>query len=318
MLTIKCPKFNKDLSIRKKELIHNLDEWITSDSLLRLIELFGGDINSFRQMDIKTYRKNAILFSKMWDYRKKNNAVERMFLNNDDFIEKNKDEILKCVEELGFIGKYNVDDKKEATYILPLGGARFTNLYRPLMAKKVLDENGWQSKVIALTGIRPLQEIEMESVRTYSDGNNEYEAMCDGMRQAFDLKLYNKVIIQHENIFLQEHNCFSLDGQVGVVAAPSQDPGRRANSVDTYRYFLDKYPHKEGDKVVLVTSAIYVPVQMAQFIKFALENEIEADIVGVDEIISGERYSKAVNYLQEVKATLDCMERLYEEYDEES
>lgn len=317
MRTIQCPGYHDDLTVRKKELISNLDAWITSDALLRLIGLFHGDVSSFEKMDIKSYRKNAVLCSKIWDYRKKNNAAERMFLKNDSFIEENKEEILKCAEELGFIGKCETKDQKEAAYILPLGGARFTNLHRPIMAKKILDEKQWNSKVIALTGIRPLQEMELESVRTYSGGNNEYEVTCDGMRAAFGVRLNSKRIMENENIFLQEYYCSSEDENIGIVAAPSSDPKRRANSIDTYRYFFDKFSCKKGDRIVLVTSAIYVPVQMAQFIPFALENHIEADIVGVDEVINGERYSKEVNYLQEVKATLDCMERLYQKYDKE-
>ena len=99
------------------------------------------------------------------------------------------------------------------------------------------------------------------------------------------------------------------------VAAPSSEPEkRRANSYDTFTYFMDTFNVKKGNKLLLVTSSIYVTFQLLKFMGLALEYGFEVDCIGADSVSTGPNLSKASNYLQEMKSTVDASYTLLKEF----
>lgn len=323
-MNINCPDCNLEKEERITKFFDHLERWMHSDALLALIELFGGNVQVLKaKEDFKSYLEWILEFSEVWNYRKTpEKSIERMFLEDSEFMIKHKDVIIDKVKELGLIGKVALEDVYNVRYVLPLGGARYTCLHRPLMSKKMIEKYQLKNAtVVGVTGIRPLNEGEIEIARTYSKtALNEYELMCAGIEKTFGVDEYREKEEENENIFLKTFlRKYENKDEKGifVLAAPSSDPKRRANTVDTYSFFFENFPCEKGDKIVLVTSQIYVGVQLLQFMPFAIEKELNVEIVGVDDEISGNGLSKPVNYLQELRGTIDLIDQLYRKYREE-
>ena len=260
-------------------------------------------------------------FASVWDFRKKqSNGGERWTIFDEPFVEENRDIIMSNVEQLGLIKK--ISPEFEPDYILPLGGARMSNLDRPNMAKYVMEKNDWKKKtIVALSGTRPLSEIEMPYIKTYSpSAKSEFEAICGGLERAFGLKpLYTEQIFAENNInsqaCIRKYDEEYLDSCIYSIAAPSSEPDkRRANSYDTFVYFLEKFNIKEHDKLLLITSSIYVPFQLLKFMGLALECAIDVDCICADSVMKDLQLSKPSNYLQEIKSTIDAIYSLKQTY----
>lgn len=320
-VVISCPESKYKKEERLKLLFDNLEAWVRSKALMKLCQLFGGDPQNLKDKEFHEVLQWLLNFSEVWNKRnKQKEIVERMFLENTEFMQLHEKDILSYVRELGLIGKVEIeeDKKDDIRYILPLGGARYTCLHRPLMAKKIIDKYEIKNAtIVGLTVIRPLNQKEFEAARTYSEkAENEYELMCSGIEKAFNVNVYDESVVENENVFLSFANRgYKYENEmIYVVAAPSSDPNRRGTTVDTYEFFFNNFECNPGDKIVLVTSQIYTGVQLLQFIPYALEKGVNVEIVGVDDEISGTGLSKTVNYLQEIRGTIDLIYKFYMRY----
>lgn len=316
LLRIKCP----DVSLNKNErvdcLFQDIREWLYSDALINLVEIFGGKVN--KQRDIKSAINNLHLFANIWDYRKKQAAGgERWKIYNDSFVEENSDQIMKLVGRLGL--KDITRPLCVPDYILPLGGARLANLSRSQKAKSLADSFNEQSvNIVALGGMRPLDDIEKEYTNEYAPyAGTEYDAINRGLELSFNLQEVNYVengylgVDRNANWSVRE---YKVPQKIFSVAAPSFELSRRANSMDTFNFFIEKFNVEKGTKLLLVTSCIYVPFQFLKFMSIALDKDLYIDCVGVSSSQPGVQFSKTSNYLQETKATIDAMKMLADKY----
>ncbi len=105
---------------------------------------------------------------------------------------------------------------------------------------------------------------------------------------------------------------------VRAVAAPSSQPGRRrADTVDTCRFWADRVADlTPGDSVLVVTSAPYTAFQHCDAIThMGLPYGCIVDTVGVDPATLPEPHFRkrhtASGYLQEVRSAIRSMRRLY-------
>lgn len=311
-----CPPSEWSYEERKKNLLDQLENWINSQKLEELISHFGSKVPndlSFKER-VKWINDFA---NHNWDYRK--NIGERWNLTELDLPDDTKQLIHETAEELGLrtisdpVGNFN--------YILPLGGARLSNYDRPLLAKETLERNKPDvCKIIGLSGMRPINEIEIPYLEEYAPGaQTEFEALTEGALKAFDIQNTDFEEIKGNrsnpnldwtirNYKMPFKNYFFYS-----IAAPSSDPSRRANSRDTFKFFLKQFNITSNDKLLLVTTAIYVPFQLLGFIDLALENKFSVDCIGNFPISS---FSGYINYLQEIKATINQVSRLVEKYSE--
>lgn len=315
-LRIICPDTSLSKSERIDVLFTQIQKWITSDSLIALVQLFNGDINF--NLPLKELIDILNNFSNVWDYRKKQaNGGERWDIYNDEFVEKNSDEIRKLTAELGL--KSITEPIESPTHILPLGGARLANLVRCQKAREVMGNIEYNNpKVIALGGMRQINEIEREFLKEYApNANTEFDAINGGLLKSFNLNYCS----YEENGYLDNNPNFnwairkynsSMD--IYSIAAPSSDENRRANSMDTFEFFMKKFSIKDSDKILLVTSCIYVPFQFLKFMSLAIKNNIYIDCIGAESSRTGVQFSKASNYLQETKATINAIKSLSDEF----
>ena len=224
---------------------------------------------------------------------------------------------MQCAEELGLVNK--VEPQQEPDYILPLGGARRANKDRPAVARKLIDDYHWKDKyVIALSGMRKISDIEKPYMDYAPDAVTEYDAINRGMELAFDVSEYKEENHEEKNFFLnsalRRYEDRYNGSQIYSISAPSTEPdNRRANSKDTFRYFLTKFGIEPHDRILLVTSSIYVPYQTLKFMELAIDGGFEVDCVGSD-VVSKDSFSNASNYLQEIKATIDAIYTIGQSY----
>ena len=313
---LKCPSAKLPREERFDALMANIDAWLESDAFQYLVRLFGGTRAKGDTLKTRVQAYNE--FVEIWDYRKNAaNGGERWLITENQFNSENKRQIMDCVQRLGLLDITKCDEKPD--YILPLGGARMANLDRCLGAAHAaaLFPNA-DIPIVALTGMRPINEIERPYVDTYAPGaETEYDAICQGMVKAFSLNpdQYTEIRETDSNQNLSwAVRKYSPDSQTSgrkycVLSAPSSDPLRRANSMDSFKYFLIKYALGAGERVLLVTSCIYVPFQLMKFTALAMEKGFEVDCIGHNGGSTGSVLNTS-SYLQEVKATVNAIHSL--------
>ena len=320
IIRIKCPDANKNKIKRISLLFDSISEWIYSKELSYLIKLFEGDINEIQHKELKTYISWLNNFVEVWDYRKiQAKGGERWNIKDEKFVIEHRKEIMDAVQSLGLVTCS--EPRYKPDYILPLGGARLTNISRPQEAKELIDSFGWKDiKIVALSGMRPINDIELPYIKQYApNAENEYDAINKGLEKVFGLgesfeeKLKNnlninlKSAVRKYNRTYQGCNIFSL-------SAPSSISEKRADSKDTFKYFLEKFEVKNGSKLLFVTSCIYSNFQLLKFMDFAIDIELEIDCVGVVASRVGTSLLNPSNYLQEIKATVNAIYSLSETY----
>ncbi len=314
---LSCPDNNTHCDERINIMGNTIANWIHSDPFIRLVTLFGGSIQEAGSVkeQVKYYND----FADVWDYRKhKANGGERWLVTEDRFLTEHKAEIMDCMYCLGLTDVTEPDLMPD--YILPLGGARMANLDRCLAANDVCKKyQGALIPVVALTGMRPINEIEKESLEKYApNAQTEYEAICAGLEKAFSLPdgSYTEKIYSNDNLNLAwaERSYKCDQRKISVLSAPSTDPDRRANSMDTFEFFLKKYEPVPGAKILLITSPVYVPFQLMRFTDLALERGFYVDCIGNKSYDHLPSVLNVASYLQEFKAAINAINALVEKY----
>lgn len=312
-----CPEIHKRREERIKELAISITKWIHSEAFHKLVKLFGGTVLTSEPLkeQIRYYNQ----FSDVWDYRKKKaNGGERWMVQEDTFLSEHKMFIMENMSLLGL--RDVVEPNNRPDYILPLGGARMANLDRCMTAHEVCmryqEEN---IPVVALTGMRPINDIERASLEQYApDAQTEYDAMCGGMTKAFELmkSSYEERINTNDNVNLAwaERQYCNDQRQIHILSAPSSDPERRANSMDTFEFFLERYKIEPESRILLVTSCIYVPYQLMKFTDLAIMKNIYVDCIGNKQNANAPSVLNTASYLQELKATINAIYVLSERY----
>ncbi len=319
-ILISCPESEISKAERISGLLDSCFEWLYSEPLRKLVKLFDGEelanqIGHNRETDLDSLHR----FAERWDFRK---GKERWAVDDGQFVARNQEYIMEQATILGL--KDVIDPHIEPDYILPLGGARLSNYVRPKMAKKIIDEKGYVGRtIVALSGTRPLNEIEMPFVEEYApDALTEFDAINGGLEKAFGLNEFSEERIDNDNINLcsavRKYKDQYKGSDIYSLAAPSSDPEhRRANSYDTFEFFLDHFNIADGKKLLLVTSCIYVPFQYLKFMGLAINGGFDVDCIGSDVVDSGS-LSKPSNYLQEIKGTIDAIYGLYHQFESDN
>ena len=309
-----CPDCGKTVEERRKELLGSIEEWVDSEALSSMVSAFGGSIPKGSLKERIDWLDH---FANVWDYRKKQAGNERWFIEEDPVAKANVEVITASVKELGLVDIETPLVMPD--YILPLGGARRSNFARPETAKKVIDQmNIRDRKIVALSGTRLINDMERPFIEDFAEGaETEYEAISKGLETVFSLKgeRFREERSRHENIYLQwalrTYEETYQGNTIQSLAAPSSDPGRRANSRDTFLFFLEKFQIRPGDRLLLVTSCIYVPFQILRFMDLAIEKGFYVDCVGMpNDDRQGTSFSRITNYCQETKAAINAVKSI--------
>ncbi|HEY5286603.1 MAG TPA: hypothetical protein VIJ50_05820 [Solirubrobacteraceae bacterium] len=296
--------------------------WVDSPALRVLLAEFGATLPPEQSLaDTLAWLEE---FSTRWDFRE---GKERNLVNAPRFTPVNRRVIVAAAEALGLTGSEKAKDSSaEAAYdhVLILGGLVRACLARPLYTTRLIDDGSVRAAAVtALGGFRAIagDELGMLESITGESVDDEFHAMDAGVRNAFHTTALIEDRGEDSDVLGASWRVrkYATDSalSVEVVAAPSREPGtRRANTPDTYAWFATELAKLEpGQRVLVVTTAIYVPYQHAKALQMlALPYGVEVDTIGVDDpgsLHPGLRQeSKPHNYLQEIRSTISALRAL--------
>lgn len=325
-----CPPFNGD----RITVVHSeIKRWIKSRALSNLITLFKSKFPS--QNDLTQLVEWLLEFSEKWDFRgrlHKSQASKditegaRWQLDDSEFTDEDSSLILNSARQLGLV-ETREPSEKQYSYILVLGGARLSCLLRPRLAAEIIKKNNIKTRaVVLLASGRPVTDSERIATDTYAPGaKDEFALMNAGAEQSFgvdarfDQDQWTDPANPNKNWAIRRYgnNSFQFPNVVSL-SAPSSEPGkRRANSMDTYKFFMENFDIDTGDSLLLVTSQIYVPYQQLEAIRtLALPNNILVETIGFPPVWGGDLQGMTgpTNYLQEIRSTIQSVHRFLDAY----
>lgn len=314
---------SNNLKNENGKMIRRVERWIDSPELAKIVASFGGEMPK----DLSVREKIAWLltFSQCWDYRKNQNTLDsktgenaRWRVSSENITEEQKRAVEEGIFSLGLIGVHN-PKCKFFDYILVLGGARFSCLYRSRYARELLKHGVNAREVVLLSGMRQIAESEREATDIYAPcAKTEYDLINAGGEEAFCLsKEFIEERYYNENPNLNwAIRTYLRAGEIPITSfsGPSLDPeNRRANSSDTYKFFLEKKRVSSKSRLLLITSQIYVPYQQIEAVRIlGIPHSLYIETVGFPtswgQKLQGMRGT--ANYLQEIRSTIQAMARI--------
>jgi len=271
-----CPPFD----VNRVSLIHKkIEEWLRSDALTVLVNKFGTKVPE--NLDLASLVDWLEKFSDNWDFRRLQREVNITETNENArwlISESNDDqEEIKTIKNsskaLNLIGRCK-PDLDSYDYIIPLGGARYSCYLRPLYANSLIVNNKLKANnIVLLASSRPISESERDATDTYSKNTNtEFDLINSGAEVSFNLKknYEEESFLDTENVnrnwvIRKYKNCSNLPPIISISAPSTEPDKRRANSADTFNFFLSKFSINEKSTLLLITSQIsLIPHQFRQ------------------------------------------------------
>lgn len=292
--------------------------WVHSEPFTELVDAFGGaSVGQDEELPQELAKLDT--FSERWDFR---GGKERNLAETARFADEHEDLIVAAAKALGL-----VDSRlpRHGTYdhMIVLGGLVRACILRPRFAADLIEEGLAVGTVTAVGAFRLLagDEPGLAEAAGLAGPQTEFDVMDAGVRRAFRLGEPHQERGEHhpENTnlsWLVRTYRAPAGSSVAVVAAPTTDPARRANTPDSYRYWAETLAEvKPGERVLLVTSTIYIPFQHADAIRMlGLPYGAEVDTVGVDTTAVREPELRQIftssNYLQEIRSAIRSMRSL--------
>lgn len=319
----------EDAAETKQIIEDEIAEWITSPELEQIVRAFGGSCP--REKNTGELAQWLLEFSDIWDYRRRQQEAKdartgeaaRWLINNDAVTEKQEKIVLANCEKLGLRGSAE-PLLEQYDYIMALGGARMSCLFRPRFARELIEKKGYSPKaVVMLSGMRPVSDSERAATDTYAPGAvTEFDLINAGAETEFELEgEYLEKRYQSSNPnsswAIRRYESARYPFPVLSVSGPSSQPElRRANSADTFRFFAEKQKIGFGSSVLLVTSQIYVPYQQMEAVRtWAIPNDVYVETIGFPAVWNDSKQQgmmKAANYLQEIRSTIQSVNRYFQ------
>lgn len=309
-------------------LLAEIESWVRSEALHALVRRFGNGRPAGNLAEVLAFLD--AFTATAWDFRSANSVIvrERNQTNAGAITGADEEFVFAATEALGLLRprppKYSSYD-----HVVVLGGLVPSNILRPAYAAHLLRNGITCSDVTAISAYRELarntcnpenDEYEMLKVFGLSPRSYEWEVMEEGLRQAFALP---DLTVRRESEpgaagpgRFRVASAQMQEFQVHLVVSPALEPGRRANTADGYRYWVEQIGNiKPGDRVLAVTTSIYVPYQHAVAILYlGLPFGCSIDTVGIDfSIIKCDRNLppfRGVHYLQETRSALRAYRQL--------
>lgn len=338
--TIRFPEYEENRQERIRKLIASTESWSRSEYMVDLLSLFGYEIDCSKPFNeyiedlnncVSGTEENGFIGS--WDFRGMMKVIlkediERFGLEDDAFWIEHFPDMFRIIQaNANYINEaalaLGMDDVRtpvsKPDYLLALGGARNVNVYRPRMCRFLIDNSDWNDiTVVGLGGSRIInkKKKEWDVIKKYAPkARSEYDALNVGMKTTFEIDRLWKVE-EPKDIKPDQVEWYSVRTSkkkykeckiLTIAAPPITCAPKRANSYDSFLYFIQKINLKPGDKVVMVTSSLYCQYQGMSFADIAVDKGISFQIVGTDDSIESTSYESPMKYLQEIKATINLI-----------
>jgi hypothetical protein len=294
--------------------ISAIDAWASSVAMSQLVSAFGGACAE-EPGDSRLDRLNRFAATN-WDFRR---GRERNFAAPGELTTSQERLVLDLAADLGLAGVERPTLGRYDTIVLT-GGMVRAGIVKPRFAAELLAGGLVADHVVFLGAFRPFAGDELVLARALRvDGDNEFSAMVTGMERVFG-PLGEPAVIERladdPNASWRELVWESPLARLSVVAAPSSDPQRRrANSIDTYRFWAEHRRGASERSVLQVTTPIYVPYQAAAAVEIlGVEFGLAVETVGVSAAASDlgalSQPFRASHHLQELRAAIGAMRSL--------
>jgi hypothetical protein len=236
--------------------------------------------------------------------------------------------VVELADQLGLVSNAP-PIRRNADFLLILGGARLSNLLRPQYAAELIQSSAASPRhIVLLGGSRPVMDTERDATDSYApQADTEFDLLTQGAASAFnfdnadrDEEVHVDAESNNANWQVWRFNPESTDLGVPITAieAPSTDPTtRRATTADSYAFFAMHLHLWPKAACLLVTSQIYVPYQHLEGVRsLAVPFDLELETVGFPPHWQAELQGMQgpVNYLQETRSTILSARRLYAEH----
>lgn len=277
-----------------------IEDWIDQPALRRIVETEGG---TWPKGSLEAKVEALHEFSARWDFR---GGAERLEIKSASF-EASAEDLLADAAELGMTAA-SLPAQTKYNHALVLGGTALASIYRLRRLYELRKDDVKVDRVGVLTALREVGEPELQIVRerpgiadiVRASPSTEFEVMT-AATEFFSGATAKVEFKPSENPHLA--SAAAHVGDAVVLAAPSADPERRANTRDNYDVYTQQID--ATDSVLVVTSSIYLPYQFfisLQALGWSQPRTIEA--VGfppewMEGVLTGPE-----NVLQEIRSAL--------------
>lgn len=299
------------LSEKKRMLLlkEQFDGFLGSPALHEILSLLQTDRSGLaRDFNARTRADGSIAEAQVMEEKKELDAL--------------REELYPLLDELGFF-RINRPVRPESSHLLVLGGTLHICFERTRCAKEWL-RPGVQS-VNGLSCFRPIHAMERKNSTHTSAADTEFGVLSDAFVRTFGLSEADCEEDFHSDrnlnsiSVIRQYSSAEENSRFRVLSAPSAEPQkRRADTADTFRFYLGHSVLKESDSLLFITSNPYCNRQFLQILHVMLEkNRMQPfDVIGCktgSQIDTKETFSP-VKYIQELISVLDWIKRLYKDY----
>jgi hypothetical protein len=307
------------------EVAAGVIDWACSVPLRDLVAAFGGEVPG-RLPPVELLAWLDDFSAVHWDFRRRRGAVERDEIG-EVVLPPAVTELVKAVARaLGLVEPGPVPARRY-DHLLILGGLARSCLHRTAYAAYLVGSGTVEvGEVAALGSFRPVRPAETTGLDLPDAAGLGYEvdAMDLGVRLGFGCagpveERASTGPVTHHSWAVRTYRPAS-GPPVRVLAAPSTEPAtRRAHTSDTYHFWAETVRPAPGNRVLVLTSQLYVPFQHCDAVRsLRLGHGCRVDTVGLDPArlrpgtpgAAPGRYA-APQYLQEIRSAIRSMRHLF-------
>jgi len=309
-----------------------IKQWIEAPVFQTLINSF--DWRDDSEASLGKRIDALVAMSDEWDFRRRTAKNESMGTSSEATRWTSHNELLteaqaqmaqRTAYEFG-MSKSSSPKHQQYKAALVLGGARLSCLLRTRWSAQVLENNVSVEDIVMLGSERPITDSERDATDIYAPtAKTEFDLFVDAGKEVFG---YDKNVCEgqsHDDVspnlsWKVRRYPWRRPNQILVISAPSTDPQRRrANSADTYQFYIGKESLKPGNRLLLVTSPIYVPYQQLEAIRvITVPLGIHVETIGFppDWYADIQGMQGPQHYLQEMRSFLQSSQRFLSAYPE--
>ena len=290
-----------------------VERWAASAAMAKLVDEFGGSTAGLGPDALLDYLD--AFSGEHWDFRR---GRERNLAERVEFTPERDTVILDCAAQLG-LSQVPPRHQHYDTVVMT-GGMVRAGIAKPRYVRMLLDDGLRVDNIVFLGGFRPFGGDEHEVAAGLGiEGDNEFDAMVAGLERAFGPlgePRVEEVVGPTQNESWRQLTWEASGVRVSAVAAPSSHPeSRRANTVDTYRFWAGNRRRASEQSVLVVTAPVYVPYQGAGAVEvLGIEFGLAVETVGISRRTGHlGRFSQeyeARHHLQEVRSAIRGMRSL--------
>ncbi|GAA4815962.1 hypothetical protein [Streptomyces ziwulingensis] len=288
-----------------KDLLPDIDAWITSEAMRALVAAFAGDPAALSGTPDTLLERIDRLLAFTGGVSTRLENQERHEAGELPMTPEQAETVLAAAAALRLCDRLP-PSRREYDHVIMLGGLIRACFNRPAYAARLIgDGTVTAGAVTALGGHRDFKRpeeygetpvTEREHVIAERLGHpglkNEYAALDLGTRLAFGLgdPEHEEGEDSPDPVNLPgltwgvRHYRTPRELSVRVAAAPSQDPPRRAHTGETYAFFAERMAAlRPGTRLLLVTTPLYKPMQHFTAVRMlVLPYGAEVETVGGD------------------------------------